>query len=340
MYTRSVLLAASASLAALAAADSCLPTSAFSLTTSEGGLSQIYDGQVRTGLSLGQIYDGQVRTGNDTSCLTLVASSNGTLSDITGRPCYVTPYHQFECTAALQDNATPYGFCVESGLLTYEGNSTFYACDTGVDDQANIYVEEISAPACTAINLIVGSENCGTCTASTVVSTVVSTVAATVTETTAETVTVSGAGETVTVTGAGETVTVAETETSEVTVTAVGSTVVTPSTVYATVTATATATVTKTEYDTAITTAIAATTVVEESTVVAPTTVVEESTVVAPTTVVEESTVVAPTTVVEESTVVAPTTLRPPSSRSPPSLPLPQSSRSRLLLLLPLPPRL
>ncbi|KAK9454216.1 ubiquitin 3 binding protein But2 C-terminal domain-containing protein [Dipodascopsis uninucleata] len=246
MYAKvATLLASSIALLPSVLAGSCdWPVSSFSLTDADGQLGQITDGQIRTGY-LGQIYDGQIRTGNGTTCLTLVPASNGTLSDIYGRPCYVTPYHQFECSAALQPTANPYGFCASNGVLTYNGSSTFYACDTGVLNQKNIYVESISSTACTEITLSIEDSYCSpsSCSASTVVSSV------TVTATSVETV-ASTAIQTVTASAG----TVTETETETATVTASAGTVTETET--ATVTATASAgTVTETETATVTATA-------------------------------------------------------------------------------------
>ncbi|KAK9470818.1 ubiquitin 3 binding protein But2 C-terminal domain-containing protein [Dipodascopsis tothii] len=313
----------------------------FSLSANTSALGQISDGQIRT--SLGQIYDGQIRTGNSTTCLTLTSASNGTLQDIYGRPCYVTPYHQFECTAALQDTATPYGFCTSGDYLTYNGSSTFYACDTGVENQSNIYVKSISDSACKPIDLILGNAYCtsGSCSASTVVSTAVSTV------TEASTVTVTGEASTVTVTGEAGTVTVTESCTGSTatvtgsasvetvtvagsasveTVTVTGSAsvetvTVVPSASVETVTVTAVSESADTVYVTksaAVPTTVTVSATETEysaatATVVKTSIDVEVSSAVVPTTIISGttlySTVVVPTTVVEASTAVVPTTV-------------------------------
>ncbi|KAK9239463.1 ubiquitin 3 binding protein But2 C-terminal domain-containing protein [Lipomyces kononenkoae] len=327
MYAKvaSLLVPVLLALPSVSAASTCeWPSASFSLSDKDG--------------FLGQISDGQVRTGNLTTCLTLVGASNGTLSDIYGRPCYVTPFSQFECTAALQPNASPFGFCASGGLLTYYGSTTFYACDTGVGNQKNIYVKDISSPACTAVNLTLEAPFCAppaSCQPTTVYKTAVSVVSevATVTESVAAVVTkVSPSLSTVvapttiveTVVAAGSTVlkpetvtatitksaTVTETESVTikgttatesvtVTVTAVGSTVITPTTVVVTKTLTETQTETTTVVKPITVTATA---LVTETAIVATTKEVE-------TTVVVESNVEVPTTVVVESSVEVPTTV-------------------------------
>ncbi|KAK9366708.1 ubiquitin 3 binding protein But2 C-terminal domain-containing protein [Lipomyces kononenkoae] len=329
MYAKVASLLVPALLLALpsvSAATCDWPSSSFSLSDKDG--------------FLGQISDGQVRTGNGTTCLTLVGASNGTLSDIYGRPCYVTPFSQFECTAALQPNASPFGFCASGGLLTYYGSTTFYACDTGVLNQKNIYVKDISSPACTAVTLSLEAPFCAppaTCQPTTVYKTAVSVMSEVATVTESATVVVTKIAPSLstvvapttiveTVTAVGSTVVKPETVTATVveTVTAVGSTVVKPETLTATITKVTTATEAVTVTVTAVgstvitpTTVYATKTLTETQTVTATvtateeeeTTVVVKSNVEVPTTVVVESSVVVPKTVVVESSVALPTTL-------------------------------
>ncbi|KAK9374187.1 ubiquitin 3 binding protein But2 C-terminal domain-containing protein [Lipomyces chichibuensis] len=344
MYAKfaSLLVPALVALPSVFASTCKWPSASFSLTDEEGTLGQISDGQVRTGY-LGQIYDGQVRTGNGTTCLTLVGASNGTLSDIFGRPCYVTPYYQFECTAALQPNANPFGFCASGGLLTYNGSTTFYACDTGVDKQKNIYVKDISSPACTAVNLTLEAAFCAppaTCQAATVYETATSvkSVVATVTApTTVYVTTVAPSFSTViapttihvtSVESEFSTVVLATTIYATETVTALGSTVVKPVSVTATATTTETETITKattvTESATVTVTAVGSTiltpttlyatkTETETKTATATVSKLFTATVTATAVVTETATVVTTkeivTTVVVESSVAVPTTI-------------------------------
>ncbi|KAK9324952.1 ubiquitin 3 binding protein But2 C-terminal domain-containing protein [Lipomyces orientalis] len=317
------------------------PSASFSLTDADGTLGQIEDGQVRTGF-LGQIFDGQVRTGNGTTCLTLVGSSNGTLSDIYGRPCYVTPYFQFECTAALQPDASPYGFCASEGLLTYYGSTTFYACDTGVDDQKNIYVKDISSPACTAVNLTLEAAYCapsGTCMPTTVYNTATVSLTETVVSVESEVATVTSPTTVYVTSVASSFSTVVAPTTIYVTdVESKLSTVVAATTVYATETVTGScatvvksATVTATEFETAtVTKGTTVTVTAVGSTVVTPTTVyatkteTETVTVSKPVTVTVTDTAVVtttvattkvvPTTVVVGTTEVVPTTVVVPTT--------------------------
>ncbi|KAK9243882.1 ubiquitin 3 binding protein But2 C-terminal domain-containing protein [Lipomyces tetrasporus] len=353
MYAKvaALLVPAFAALPSVLAATCDWPSASFSLTDAEGTLGQIPDGQVRTGF-LGQIFDGQVRTGNGTTCLTLVGSSNGTLSDIYGRPCYVTPYHQFECTAALQPDASPFGFCASGGLLTYYGSTTFYACDTGVDDQKNIYVKDISSPACTAVNLTLEAAYCapsGTCMPTTVyktasvsfTETVVSTESEVATMTSPTTVYVTSVASSFKTVVAPTTIYVTDVESKL-------STVVAATTVYATETVTGScptvvksATVTATEFETAtVTKGTTVTVTAVGSTVVTPTTVYATKTetetetetayksvtvskpvtvTVTDTAVVTETATVAttkvvPTTVIVGTTEVVPTTVVVPTT--------------------------
>ncbi|KAK9390069.1 ubiquitin 3 binding protein But2 C-terminal domain-containing protein [Lipomyces mesembrius] len=339
------------------------PSASFSLTDEEGTLGQISDGQVRTGF-LGQISDGQVRTGNSTTCLTLVGSSNGTLSDIFGRPCYVTPYYQFECTAALQPNANPFGFCASGGLLTYNGSTTFYACDTGVDNQKNIYVKDISSPACTAVNLTLEAAFCAppaSCQPTTVYETAISVMSEVATVTAPTTVYVTTvvpsfstvvAPTTIHVTNVVSefsTVVSATTIYATETVTALGSTVVKPLTVTATAMKTDTATITKattvTESATVTVTAVGSTiltpttvyaTKTETATVSKPITVTVTATAVVTETATVATTKAVITTVVVESsvavptTIVVPTTATPVVTETPKTTPAPTTSTSSL----------
>ncbi|KAK9363311.1 ubiquitin 3 binding protein But2 C-terminal domain-containing protein [Lipomyces starkeyi] len=355
MYAKvaSFLVPALVALPSVLASTCKWPSASFSLTDEEGTLGQISDGQVRTGF-LGQISDGQVRTGNGTTCLTLVGSSNGTLSDIFGRPCYVTPYYQFECTAALQPNANPFGFCASGGLLTYNGSTTFYACDTGVDNQKNIYVKDISSPACTAVNLTLEAAFCAppaSCQPTTVYETATSVKSEVATVTAPTTVYVTTVAPSFSTVVAPTTihVTNVESEFSTVvsattiyateTVTALGSTVVKPFTVTATAMETEIATITKA---TTVTESATVTVTAVGSTVVTPTTVFATETetetktatatatvtvtvskpvteTVTATAVVTETATIATTkevvtTVVVESSIAVPTTIVVPTT--------------------------
>ncbi|RAR12639.1 glycoside hydrolase [Stemphylium lycopersici] len=87
---------------------------------------------------LGQLGDGQNRVGDDlpTGCYCL--DNDGGFTDSNGRGCILTPpTTQFQCDAG----ATPTdGFAVGSnGDVTYNGDSTFYACPVNDQGVYNIY---------------------------------------------------------------------------------------------------------------------------------------------------------------------------------------------------------
>lgn len=109
-----------------------------------------------------QIHDGQVVTGNGTNCLTLQISSNGGVTDQSGRECYISkPQMQFQCESsppsAVVSAST--GFCVANNLFAFNGNTAFYSCDTG-NGTRNLYTESVSSMACEKVTVNVEGENC------------------------------------------------------------------------------------------------------------------------------------------------------------------------------------
>merc|ERR1712087_1013208 len=141
---------------ALGASGAVLPRQqgcCFSLTASggqSGTLWQLSDGQNRIG---GQGGDGAQY------CI----SSDGTITDGSGRGCILTPpTTQLQCdTGAMPDS----GFSVSSnGQLQHNGDDTFYACPAD-ENEYNVYTQKVEGQdKCTKITLSTGGEcegNCG-----------------------------------------------------------------------------------------------------------------------------------------------------------------------------------
>ncbi|KAI7089932.1 hypothetical protein KC356_g2084 [Hortaea werneckii] len=119
----------------------------FSLTASggqSGTLWQLSDGQNRIGGQGGD--DAQY-------CI----SSDGTITDGSGRGCILTPpTTQFQCdTGATPDS----GFSVSSnGQLQHNGDDTFYACPAD-ENEYNVYTQKVEGQEkCTKITLSTGGE--------------------------------------------------------------------------------------------------------------------------------------------------------------------------------------
>ncbi|KAL2818805.1 ubiquitin 3 binding protein But2 C-terminal domain-containing protein [Aspergillus cavernicola] len=93
--------------------------------------------------SVGQLGDGQNRIGGDLPAGQFCINSDGSITDGSGRGCILTPpTTQFQCD--LGGNPTP-GFSVNSnGELEYNGSTDFVACETGEDDELNLYTTESS----------------------------------------------------------------------------------------------------------------------------------------------------------------------------------------------------
>ncbi|KAI7469061.1 hypothetical protein KC351_g13314 [Hortaea werneckii] len=135
---------------ALGASGAVLPRQqgcCFSLTASggqSGTLWQLSDGQNRIGGGGGD--DAQY-------CI----SSDGTITDGSGRGCILTPpTTQFQCdTGATPDS----GFSVSSnGQLQHDGDDTFYACPAD-ENEYNVYTQKVEGQdKCTKITLSTGGE--------------------------------------------------------------------------------------------------------------------------------------------------------------------------------------
>ncbi|KAI1531153.1 hypothetical protein PtrSN002B_010812, partial [Pyrenophora tritici-repentis] len=90
---------------------------------------------------LGQLDDGQNRVGGSglpTGCYCL--DSDGGFTDSNGRGCILTPpTTQFQCDVG----ATPTdGFAMgPDGVITYNGDGTFYACPVNDEGEYNVYTK-------------------------------------------------------------------------------------------------------------------------------------------------------------------------------------------------------
>jgi len=107
--------------------------------------------------TVGQIADGQNRVGGPLPpakfCIT-----GSSISDAQGRGCLVTlGVTQWQCDL----NRPPVGgFNIgDGGQLAYNGSSTFYECQTGEDDEANIYTTPAGNTNCLPITLT--ADRCG-----------------------------------------------------------------------------------------------------------------------------------------------------------------------------------
>ncbi|KAE8382665.1 ubiquitin 3 binding protein But2 C-terminal domain-containing protein [Aspergillus bertholletiae] len=90
--------------------------------------------------TVGQLSDGQNRIGdNNLSPAQFCISSEGSITDSSGRGCILTPpTSQFQC----DQGATPdTGFSLSSsGMLEFQDSPNFIACDTGQNGGKNIFV--------------------------------------------------------------------------------------------------------------------------------------------------------------------------------------------------------
>ncbi|BFZ53896.1 hypothetical protein PYCC9005_000927 [Savitreella phatthalungensis] len=111
---------------------------------------------------LGQIADGQIQAaaGRTTSTFTLV---NGQVYDQAGRICEISGQNQaqFQCNYAPTTGATVTGFSISNGLLAFNGNTQFYACQLGQAGQGyNIYATLTGAQSnCQAVTLTAQGSN-------------------------------------------------------------------------------------------------------------------------------------------------------------------------------------
>ncbi|KAJ5618295.1 hypothetical protein N7528_006938 [Penicillium herquei] len=88
--------------------------------------------------TLGQLTDGQVRVGDTTLSAAEFCLSGSIITDSEGRGCVITTETtQFQCD---QGSSGTSGFSLtSSGLLEFDGSSSFIACQTGEDNGSNIY---------------------------------------------------------------------------------------------------------------------------------------------------------------------------------------------------------
>jgi hypothetical protein len=132
--------------------------------------------------SIGQLSDGQNRIGGELPVAQYCIDSNGGLTDQAGRGCILTrkipsfqdhthrvltfhgdttaPTTQFQCDSG----ASPLtGFSVGcDGTLSYNGNSKFFACQTGENGELNLYTTDgPDKSGCTDITLAADSCNSG-----------------------------------------------------------------------------------------------------------------------------------------------------------------------------------
>ncbi|KKK19307.1 hypothetical protein AOCH_000614 [Aspergillus ochraceoroseus] len=97
----------------------------------------------KTSGTVGQLGDGQNRIGGGLPEAQFCLDSNGGITDGSGRGCIITsPTTQFQCDLG----ATPEtGFSISSsGELEFQGSSAFVACETGDNNELNIYTTESS----------------------------------------------------------------------------------------------------------------------------------------------------------------------------------------------------
>lgn len=87
--------------------------------------------------TVGQLEDGQNRVNGPLSpaqyCI-----ADGAITDASGRGCILTPpTTQFQCDTYASPNS---GFSIGcDGTVSYKGSTTFWECQTGDQDEANIY---------------------------------------------------------------------------------------------------------------------------------------------------------------------------------------------------------
>ncbi|KAL4986153.1 ubiquitin 3 binding protein But2 C-terminal domain-containing protein [Aspergillus falconensis] len=111
---------------------------------------------------VGQLGDGQNRVGGDSGSLPegqFCINSDGSITDGSGRGCILTPpTTQFQCD--LGGNPTP-GFSVDSsGLLGYNGQTSFVACATGENGEMNIYTSPNSGDVTGCVSVQLTADSC------------------------------------------------------------------------------------------------------------------------------------------------------------------------------------
>ncbi|KAJ5729605.1 uncharacterized protein N7483_004113 [Penicillium malachiteum] len=121
--------------------------------------------------TLGQLTDGQVRVGDTTLSASEFCLSGSIITDSEGRGCVITCKYtstndsqcliliknlaettQFQCD---QGSSGTSGFSLtSSGLLEFDGSSSFIACQTGEDNGSNIYTTDSDAVTnCVSVEL-------------------------------------------------------------------------------------------------------------------------------------------------------------------------------------------
>ncbi|KAL4867340.1 ubiquitin 3 binding protein But2 C-terminal domain-containing protein [Aspergillus spectabilis] len=107
---------------------------------------------------IGQLGDGQNRIGGDLPEAQFCIDSTGSITDGSGRGCILTPpTTQFQCD--LGGTPTP-GFSINSdGELQYNGATGFVACETGEDNELNLYTTE-SADVTNCRNVKLNADSC------------------------------------------------------------------------------------------------------------------------------------------------------------------------------------
>ncbi|KAJ5765888.1 hypothetical protein N7520_005447 [Penicillium odoratum] len=122
--------------------------------------------------TLGQLTDGQVRLGDTTLSPSTFCISNSIITDSEGRGCVITSETtQFQCDQGATGTS---GFTLaSSGLLSFDGSSSFIACQTGEDNGSNIYTtNSTDVTQCVSIQLT--GDSCAAASSSVVSSVVAS----------------------------------------------------------------------------------------------------------------------------------------------------------------------
>ncbi|KAL4745785.1 ubiquitin 3 binding protein But2 C-terminal domain-containing protein [Aspergillus terricola var. indicus] len=111
---------------------------------------------------VGQLEDGQNRVGGDSGSLPegqFCINTDGSITDGSGRGCILTPpTTQFQCDSG--GKPTP-GFSVDSsGLLGYNGQTSFVACATGQNGEMNIYTSPNSGDVTGCVSVQLMADSC------------------------------------------------------------------------------------------------------------------------------------------------------------------------------------
>ncbi|KAL4922549.1 ubiquitin 3 binding protein But2 C-terminal domain-containing protein [Aspergillus aurantiobrunneus] len=108
---------------------------------------------------VGQLGDGQNRIGGNLPEGQFCVNSDGSITDGSGRGCILTPpTTQFQCD--LGGTPTP-GFSVNTnGQLEYNGQTNFVACETGEDNELNIYTSPNSGDVTNCVNVQLSADSC------------------------------------------------------------------------------------------------------------------------------------------------------------------------------------